>query len=135
LLIVAPLEQDHVFRVPINDTKPIVYYCSQGGPGGGHCQIGMVGVVNPSDDSQLKSYAEAAAKVFEAKSPGAAFGGELKPNEMPSTSPSPSVSAPSSASASPTSSPSPEANAAAAAVGTSRWALGAVAVVLITGWI
>ncbi len=32
-----------VFSVPINDTKPIWFYCSQAR----HCQMGMVGVINP----------------------------------------------------------------------------------------
>lgn len=32
---------DNVFVVTINDTNPIWYYCSP------HCQIGMVGVINP----------------------------------------------------------------------------------------
>ena len=31
-----------VFTLPINDTKPIWFYCSQGK----HCQAGMVGAIN-----------------------------------------------------------------------------------------
>lgn len=31
------------FTIPIKDTKPIWYYCSQAK----HCQAGMVGVINP----------------------------------------------------------------------------------------
>lgn len=30
------------FTIPVTDTKPIWFYCSQGK----HCQSGMVGVIN-----------------------------------------------------------------------------------------
>jgi plastocyanin len=42
---IAPLvgESDQVFTVTVNDTNPIWYYCSEWM----HCQLGMVGVVNP----------------------------------------------------------------------------------------
>ena len=42
---VVPLmgESDQVFTVNVNDTEPIWYYCSEWM----HCQLGMVGVVNP----------------------------------------------------------------------------------------
>ncbi|EAU36269.1 conserved hypothetical protein [Aspergillus terreus NIH2624] len=36
-------ESDTVFTVTVNDTTPIWYYCGQIG----HCQAGMVGVINP----------------------------------------------------------------------------------------
>lgn len=42
---IVPLvgESDQVFTVTVNDTGPIWYYCSEWM----HCQLGMVGVVNP----------------------------------------------------------------------------------------
>jgi plastocyanin len=42
---IVPLvgESDQVFTVTVNDTEPIWYYCSEWM----HCQLGMVGVVNP----------------------------------------------------------------------------------------
>ncbi|OJJ42160.1 hypothetical protein ASPZODRAFT_105718 [Penicilliopsis zonata CBS 506.65] len=36
-------ESSTVFTVTINDTDPIWFYCGQTG----HCQAGMVGVINP----------------------------------------------------------------------------------------
>ena len=36
-------EAEQVFRVTVNDTQPIWFYCSETE----HCQLGMVGVVNP----------------------------------------------------------------------------------------
>ncbi len=65
----------------INDTNPIIYYCSQGRYGGGHCQEGMVGIINPASATALQAYAEAAAKVVEATSPSAGpFGGTFAPS-------------------------------------------------------
>ena len=42
---IVPLdgESDQVFVVTVNDTEPIWFYCSEWM----HCQLGMVGVVNP----------------------------------------------------------------------------------------
>ncbi|KAH8650050.1 Cupredoxin [Xylariales sp. PMI_506] len=43
-----------VFRVTVNDTNPIWYYCTQPH----HCKAGMVGVINPPSDQTLEEYAE-----------------------------------------------------------------------------
>ena len=41
-------QADQVFQLIVEDTNPIWYYCPQlgGGEGKGHCQNGMVGVIN-----------------------------------------------------------------------------------------
>ncbi|GIJ86464.1 hypothetical protein Asppvi_005353 [Aspergillus pseudoviridinutans] len=41
-------ESPEVFTLTVNDTNPIWYYCGQIG----HCQAGMVGVINPSKTEQ-----------------------------------------------------------------------------------
>jgi len=43
-----------VFRVTVNDTDPIVFYCSQNN--GFHCRNGMVAVVNPAGSNNLQNY-------------------------------------------------------------------------------
>jgi hypothetical protein len=93
--------QPQRFRVKINDTNPLVYYCSQGARGGGHCQEGMVGVVNvaPGSDA-LQQYVKKAATVELAGNPTVpAYGGTFVPASASSGEPSTSTSA-----ASPTSS-------------------------------
>ncbi|KAH8900139.1 hypothetical protein GQ53DRAFT_801633 [Thozetella sp. PMI_491] len=68
----------NVFTVTINDTQPIVYYCSQNT--GSHCKNGMVGVVNPTISSSLQNYLGLAKAVStDAKSPPAVFGGVIGP--------------------------------------------------------
>jgi len=109
--------QPQVFRVPINDTNPAVYYCSQGRYGGGHCQIGMVGIVNAADASALPKYAEAAKKVLLAHSPARGpFGGTFaaNPNVASPSSPSPTGT---SASSSATRAGPPSASVTAGAAG------------------
>ncbi|KAK4445400.1 hypothetical protein QBC34DRAFT_472212 [Podospora aff. communis PSN243] len=67
-------ESPNVFRVQINDTKPLVFYCSQNE--GAHCKQGMAGAVNAPQD-QLDKYICNATKITSAKSPPGIFGGIL----------------------------------------------------------
>ncbi|KAK3687181.1 extracellular serine-rich protein [Podospora appendiculata] len=69
-------ENNKVFRVTVNDTSPVVFYCSQNSHQ--HCTAGMVGVVNSNNDS-LNAYKTAAAKIPTALSPAEVFGGVLGP--------------------------------------------------------
>ncbi|POS69574.1 hypothetical protein DHEL01_v212033 [Diaporthe helianthi] len=72
-----------VFRVTVNDTEPIVYYCSQNGPGfGNHCKDhGMAGVVNEPDLSRLQEYRDSAASVNTSVTPDSGpFGGIFAAN-------------------------------------------------------
>lgn len=62
------------FTIPVTDTKPIWFYCSQGK----HCQSGMVGVINaPAANTSrtLESYKELAAKASQNLSPTQINGG------------------------------------------------------------
>ena len=75
--------QSTVFRVTVNDTKPIVYYCSQNGADfGNHCKDhGMAGVINEPDVSRLQEYRDAAASVNTSVTPDSApFGGVFAEN-------------------------------------------------------
>jgi len=52
------LDTTQVFTIKINDTNPIFIYCSTPG----HCEAGMVAVINPgSGDQTLNGYRSAAA--------------------------------------------------------------------------
>ncbi|KAK7743458.1 hypothetical protein SLS53_003992 [Cytospora paraplurivora] len=76
-------ENSTVFRVTVNDTNPIVYYCSQNGPDfGNHCkEHGMAGVVNEPDLTRLQTYRDAAALVNTSVSPASGpFGGVFAAN-------------------------------------------------------
>lgn len=67
----------------MNDTNPIVYYCSQNGAEfGNHCKDhGMAGVVNEPDVSKLQEYRDAAALVDTSVTPDSApFGGVFAAN-------------------------------------------------------
>ncbi|MCJ1394101.1 hypothetical protein MMC18_006979 [Xylographa bjoerkii] len=55
-----------IFTILINDTQPIWYYCSQGM----HCQLGMVGVINPPTNETVTQFAAIAAKATVNLSPG-----------------------------------------------------------------
>lgn len=75
--------QSTVFRVTVNDTDPIIYYCSQNGPEfGNHCKDhGMAGVVNEPDVSKLQEYRDAAASVNTSVTPDSEpFGGVFAVN-------------------------------------------------------
>ncbi|KAG8163200.1 hypothetical protein KVR01_006497 [Diaporthe batatas] len=76
-------ENSTVFRVTVNDTDPIVYYCSQNGPEfGNHCkEHGMAGVVNEPNVSKLQDYRDAAASVDTSVTPDSGpFGGVFAEN-------------------------------------------------------
>ncbi len=65
--------QKNIFRVTINDTQPIYYYCSVGA----HCPNGMVAAINPAVDKTVAAF-KAAAKGKAATRPvGAPYGGEM----------------------------------------------------------
>ena len=57
-------QSEEVFQIEVKDDKPIWYYCGQPG-GGGHCQRGMVGVINQRFDTPftLEKFRQEAAKV------------------------------------------------------------------------
>lgn len=59
------------FSVTVNNTKPIWFYC--GVPG--HCQAGMVGVINAGTDKTLSAYKSAAAETDKTTTPPKPFGG------------------------------------------------------------
>jgi len=63
------------YQVTVNNTDPIWYYCSVTG----HCQDGMVGVVNPPDASTGKTLAAyaAGAKASNKSVTASAVGGKL----------------------------------------------------------
>ncbi|KAI3392538.1 hypothetical protein diail_5549, partial [Diaporthe ilicicola] len=95
-------ENSTVFRVTVNDTNAIVYYCSQNGPDfGNHCKDhGMAGVINEPDLSKLQDYRDAAAKVNVSVTPDSEpFGGVFATNpDAAATSGTASGSSPSSTS-------------------------------------
>ncbi|KAK0383248.1 hypothetical protein NLU13_9161 [Sarocladium strictum] len=59
------------FSINITSTDPIWFYC--GVPG--HCQAGMVGVINEGTAHNLSDYASAAAKTEKTTNPPQPFGG------------------------------------------------------------
>jgi hypothetical protein len=75
--------QSTVFRVTVNNTDPIIYYCSQNAAGfGNHCKDhGMAGIVNEPDVSRLQEYRDAAASVNTSITPDSSpFGGVFAEN-------------------------------------------------------
>ncbi|KAK3378830.1 extracellular serine-rich protein [Lasiosphaeria ovina] len=66
-----------VFRLTVNSTDPIVFYCSQNT--GSHCKNGMAGVINPTTLRSLSAYQTLAkALVGNATSPtGGVAGGVI----------------------------------------------------------
>jgi len=87
------------FVLTINDTNTIWFYC----PYPGHCQAGMVGVINPpSSGNTLEGYAAAAANTSMSTHPDQVTGGVFisgEPSSVSSASPSASPSGSSSESA------------------------------------
>ncbi|KAK3687432.1 extracellular serine-rich protein [Podospora appendiculata] len=69
----AGVANPKVFRVTINDTDPLVFYCAQNT--GSHCKNGMVGVVNPSGSNTLEAYLPKAQAATTAVAPPTVFGG------------------------------------------------------------
>ncbi|KAL1648112.1 hypothetical protein SLS58_002439 [Diplodia intermedia] len=101
------------FVVTVNNTDPIWYYCSQGK----HCQSGMVGVINPAENSKSKTlaaYASAAADVDEAKTPAEIRGGVFESSSSSSSGSSTSSSGSSSSSSTPSGSASTPASSTGA---------------------
>ncbi|KAM7218534.1 Cupredoxin [Rhypophila decipiens] len=76
-------ENSDVFRVTVNSTSPIFFYC--GVPG--HCEGGMAGVVNPSSSGSetLDAYKNAAQNA-NTVAPANVFGGVLGPADDSSSS-------------------------------------------------
>ncbi|KAK2593632.1 hypothetical protein QQS21_008680 [Conoideocrella luteorostrata] len=66
-------EYKDVFQVTVNNTDPMAFYCTVPG----HCQNGMVGVVNPSPNDSLLKYKNAVKRAKGDKPPSAVFGGKL----------------------------------------------------------
>ncbi|KAF3392668.1 hypothetical protein F1880_008576 [Penicillium rolfsii] len=66
-------ESKTVFTLTVNSTDPIWYYCGVQG----HCQAGMVGVINPPSSGQdtLDSFKSAAANAQDSTVPANVFGG------------------------------------------------------------
>ncbi|KAJ6110145.1 hypothetical protein N7486_002380 [Penicillium sp. IBT 16267x] len=60
-----------VWTLTVNDTNPIWFYCAQVG----HCQAGMVGVINPSGSDTLDSFKSAASSANGQSAPATAQGG------------------------------------------------------------
>lgn len=90
-------ESETTFVVTVNDTNPIWFYCSQVG----HCQNGMVGVINPpSSGNTLEAYSAASAKTQKSTTPNNVGGGVFANGGGSSSSASGSASATPSASAS-----------------------------------
>jgi len=64
---------DRVFTITIKNTDPIWFYCSQEG----HCEGGMVGVINPEKGgSTLSQYKAGAAKAQRVETPKEPQGGQ-----------------------------------------------------------
>ncbi|KAJ5537455.1 cupredoxin [Penicillium frequentans] len=74
-------EAKEVFTLIVNDTNPIWLYCAQIG----HCQAGMVAVINPpmSGQDTLAAFKAAAAEMSSSSEPSSIQGGVLG---MPSNS-------------------------------------------------
>jgi plastocyanin len=120
------------FTITINDTNPIWFYCAFPG----HCQAGMVGVINqsPSDSSKtLDNFRAAAANTSKSTTPPQQQGGVIGPfvaatnGTESSTSTSTASSASSTTEASPSGSspattpsgaPTPSSNSTGSAPGT-----------------
>ncbi|KAJ5212681.1 Cupredoxin [Penicillium cinerascens] len=67
-------ESSAVFTLTVNDTNPIWFYCGQTG----HCQAGMVGVINPgSGPDTLDAFKKAAASASGDSVPAMVQGGIL----------------------------------------------------------
>lgn len=81
-------ESKTVFTVTVNNTDPIWFYCGVQG----HCQAGMVGVINPPSSGQdtLDAFKSAAAKTTNSNVPahvaGGVFGTESSENSNNTTS-------------------------------------------------
>ncbi|KAJ6444806.1 LON peptidase N-terminal domain and RING finger protein 1 [Purpureocillium lavendulum] len=64
------MQNKGIFTVTVNNTDPIFFYCAIDG----HCQGGMVGVINEGSD-KLTAFKAAAGKTDSSSAPAAAYGG------------------------------------------------------------
>lgn len=64
--------QTQVFRVTVNSTDPMYYFCSVGA----HCAKGMVAAINPAADKTVAAY-KAASKGKTSKRPASVYGGVM----------------------------------------------------------
>jgi hypothetical protein len=64
--------------VTVNDTNPIVFYCSQ--PIHNHCQAGMIGFINSNNETAENDYINMAKGVASNTDPGAVYGGVFVAN-------------------------------------------------------
>lgn len=71
--IPATNDRKPVWSLTVNDTNPIWFYCGQVG----HCQAGMVGVINPSGSDTLDAFKSAASSANGESVPAMAQGGIL----------------------------------------------------------
>ncbi|KAJ5624328.1 cupredoxin [Penicillium lagena] len=69
-------ESSNVFVLTVNDTNPIWFYCGQVG----HCQAGMVGVINPpsSGADTLEAFKKAASGTKSSNVPAMVQGGVIQ---------------------------------------------------------
>ncbi|TLD35060.1 hypothetical protein E2P81_ATG11179 [Venturia nashicola] len=75
------------YTITINNTQSIFFYCAVAG----HCQAGMVGVINPSGDQTLTGYRSAAGNSV-GSTPANVQGGVVASANAASTSAAPSTS-------------------------------------------
>ena len=67
-----------VFQVPVTNTNPWVFYCTQGT----HCTRGMYGVLNGAGDQTLTSYTESITANKNGVAPNNVGGGRLLANNV-----------------------------------------------------
>ncbi len=65
--------QKNVFKVLVNSTAPLYYYCSVGA----HCANGMVAAINPTTDKTVASL-KTAARGKTAVKPSGVYGGKYE---------------------------------------------------------
>ncbi|KAI8723567.1 Phytocyanin domain-containing protein [Fusarium sp. LHS14.1] len=119
---VSDAVSDEVFTITVDASTPIWYYCAVQG----HCQGGMVGVINAPSSGQrtLAAYKKAAADVDETVEPSSTGGGELGPAATASSGSSEGSSSTGSAASSTASSTESAApNAGIESRGEIRWGL------------
>ncbi|KAK0643804.1 hypothetical protein B0T16DRAFT_416646 [Cercophora newfieldiana] len=130
---------NNTFRVTVNNTDPIIVYCSQNA--NTHCKNGMVAVINPRGANNFTTYFNAARQVpGNSTSPPSVFGGVFASLGSPagtsssSTSSSTATSTATTTSTSTTTSASATATNVAGSMGASLVGLaaaGAAAVIFI----
>jgi len=114
-----------VFSVTLNDSNPLVFYCSQNV--GTHCAHGMAGVINPTVSSSLSNYQASAQNAGQAGSPPSPFGGVVGPAPSGPTTTTPP---PAGNSTTPTGTPVPTTSKPSSA-GTIKASIGGLAAVAL----